>query len=395
MTNYATGAKMLKVFICPWRPLMLTFCFLIVFSQLLKGDSLISGVCDGDTNCFLPDCFCPNNTKGPANVSIDQRPQIVVLAFNDAINDRNYNYYLELLTSNWKNANGCPISMTLFVPDVWTNYTQLQQLWLAGAEIAAFGKSGYGQTAEFYKTITKKSLIDEISGQKEQLVKKGKIPAEYIRGFRIPYLYAGGDDMFDVLTSSGFDYDSSLIVNRRTLNSPPSWPATLDYSWPFECKQGKCPSSSHSSFWEIPIHLFYDFNQTYECQYLDSCAYAVSNEEEAFQLLWRNYLPFYRNRTPFVLNLRAALLNNEFQRTAIRRLILTFMESPEVYMLSMSQLVDWMKNVTSLTDITHSEPWSCTAKKLLDTSSSSGSSSELTIIATNIFMFLVLSYHIK
>ncbi|KAK6999570.1 chitin deacetylase 7, partial [Biomphalaria glabrata] len=75
------------------------------FSQLLKGDSLISGVCDGDTNCFLPDCFCPNNTKGPANVSIDQRPQIVVLAFNDAINDRNYNYYLELLTSNWKNAN--------------------------------------------------------------------------------------------------------------------------------------------------------------------------------------------------------------------------------------------------------------------------------------------------
>ncbi|KAK6999569.1 chitin deacetylase 7, partial [Biomphalaria glabrata] len=72
----------------------------------------------------------------------------------------------------------------------------------------------------------------------------------YIRGFRIPYLYAGGDDMFDVLTSSGFDYDSSLIVNRRTLNSPPSWPATLDYSWPFECKQGKCPSSSHSSFWE-------------------------------------------------------------------------------------------------------------------------------------------------
>ncbi|KAH9499631.1 hypothetical protein Btru_074314 [Bulinus truncatus] len=302
--------------------------------------------------------------QGPVNVTLQQRPHIVVLAFNDAVNERNYKLYSNILKSSHKNPNGCPFGLTLFVSDTWTNYTQLSQLWLDGAEVAAFGKSGYGQTLAFYKNITKKGLLDEIGGAKENFIKKGRIPPDSIRGYRTPHFQTGGDAMFDVLKDYGFDYDSSLIVNRSSMDSPPSWPATLDYRWPFECNVGRCPVSNHSSFWEIPVHLIKDLSKKYECQYIDSCTSSPKDKDEAYQLMWDNYSPFHSTRTPFVFNLRSTWLTIDIHQQAFEKLMGMFIQE-EVFVVTMSQLVDWMKNPTNLNDIDTFEPWSCNEKRVL------------------------------
>ncbi|XP_059176902.1 chitin deacetylase 1-like [Physella acuta] len=335
-----------------------------------EGQDNTWGPCEQEVNCELPACFCANNTQGPEAVPATQRPHIVVLTFNDAVNERNFDYYSKMLTTGWKNSNGCPVRLTLFVSDTWTNYTQVQKLWLAGAEVAAFSKSGYGQTEYFYKTITKEKLREEIGGQKQNFVKKAKIPPYAIRGFRIPYFSAAGDDMFDVLAEENYDYDSSLLITRDSMQAPPTWPATLTYKWPFKCKLGHCPLSNHSSIWEVPVQMLYDLNDTFECQYIDACTNAPTTEEGAFQLLWRNFLPYYKSRTPFVLNMRATWLNTDFQRTAFHRLVYSIMDMPEVYFVTMSQLVDWMKNATSLNEIQNFEPWLCPKRELYQSQSS-------------------------
>ncbi|CAL1543560.1 unnamed protein product [Lymnaea stagnalis] len=373
---------------------LLVCCLVILFSISCNGQTLTSaatwGPCVQDSNCQLPDCFCANNTDGPQAVPKKIRPQIVVLSFNDAVNERNFPYYKQMLGAGWKNSNGCPVGLTLFVPDAWTNYTQVKELWLAGAEIAAFSKSGYGQTIYYYNTTTRDILVEEIGGQKDNFVKKAKIPPESIRGYRMPHFIAGGDEMFNVLSDHGYDYDSSLLITRPSLLTPPSWPATLDYKWPFVCKQGRCPVSNHS-VWEIPVNMLLDLNETFECQYIDACTNAPTTEEGAFQLLWRNFLPYYRNRTPFVLNMRATWLNTDFQRTAFHRLVYSFLDSPEVYIVTMSQLVDWMKNATRIEDIQTFDPWLCPQRVLYQAASNVGVNSVLLFVTS----FMSLAWFIK
>ncbi|XP_035828796.1 chitin deacetylase 7-like [Aplysia californica] len=228
------------------------------FLSLTSGQNLASDFnkeCVQDVNCHLPDCFCANNTQGPLTVAAQNRPQIVALSFSDAVNERNFGYYIEMLRSGWKNSNGCPVSLTLFVPDPWTNYTMVQKLWLEGAEIASFGKSGYSQSSYHYKTLSRELLEEEIGGQKDNFVIKAKIPPDAIKGFRMPYFESGSDEMLDVLKEEGYTYDSTLLVNRQTLQEAPSWPATFTYEWPFACKHGRCPTSNHSSLWEVCVCL--------------------------------------------------------------------------------------------------------------------------------------------
>lgn len=70
-------------------------------------------------------------------MTASQTPQIVLLTFDDAVNDINKEHYAELFTSNRTNPNGCPISATFYVSHEWTDYGQVQDLYAAGHEIAS------------------------------------------------------------------------------------------------------------------------------------------------------------------------------------------------------------------------------------------------------------------
>jgi hypothetical protein len=76
---------------------------------------------------------CQQQPPLPAN----RTPQIVLMTFDDSVNDKNMAYYSRLFfNSSRRNANGCKTAATLFLSHEWTNYAQVNQLYGAGFEVA-------------------------------------------------------------------------------------------------------------------------------------------------------------------------------------------------------------------------------------------------------------------
>ena len=66
-----------------------------------------------------------------------QVPQLVLLTFDDAVNSSNSELYSDLFEKDRRNPNGCPIASTFYVSHEWTNYSQVQNLYADGHEIAS------------------------------------------------------------------------------------------------------------------------------------------------------------------------------------------------------------------------------------------------------------------
>lgn len=64
-------------------------------------------------------------------------PQIVLMTFDDAINEINEEHYEDLFKKGRKNPNGCPISATFYVSHEWTEYSKVQNLYADGHEMAS------------------------------------------------------------------------------------------------------------------------------------------------------------------------------------------------------------------------------------------------------------------
>lgn len=64
-------------------------------------------------------------------------PQIVLLTFDDAVNDINKEIYADLFYRGRRNPNGCPITATFYVSHEWTDYSQVQNLYADGHEMAS------------------------------------------------------------------------------------------------------------------------------------------------------------------------------------------------------------------------------------------------------------------
>lgn len=70
-------------------------------------------------------------------MDVSQVPQMVLLTFDDAVNDLNMGYYSELFEKGRVNPNGCPIVSTFYVSHEWTDYSQVQNLYADGHEMAS------------------------------------------------------------------------------------------------------------------------------------------------------------------------------------------------------------------------------------------------------------------
>ena len=68
---------------------------------------------------------------------------MILLTFDDAVNDVNFPLYEEIFEEISKrkrkrtNPNGCPIRATYFVQNEWTDYGKVQTLYARGHEIAS------------------------------------------------------------------------------------------------------------------------------------------------------------------------------------------------------------------------------------------------------------------
>lgn len=64
-------------------------------------------------------------------------PQIVLITFDDAVNDLNKEIYADIFQRGRTNPNGCPITATFYVSHEWTDYSQVQNLYADGHEMAS------------------------------------------------------------------------------------------------------------------------------------------------------------------------------------------------------------------------------------------------------------------
>lgn len=70
-------------------------------------------------------------------MSLEETPQLVLITFEDAVNDVHNNIFETLFDSNHKNPNGCDIRGTFFVSHEWTDYSLVQNLYAVGHEIGS------------------------------------------------------------------------------------------------------------------------------------------------------------------------------------------------------------------------------------------------------------------
>lgn len=85
--------------------------------------------------CTLPYCNCASSAI-PGGRKTEEIPQLVMITFDDSINDLNWDLYREIF-SNRVNPNGCPALGTFYVSHEWTDYSQVQTLYSEGHEMAS------------------------------------------------------------------------------------------------------------------------------------------------------------------------------------------------------------------------------------------------------------------
>ena len=186
--------------------------------------------------CQLPDCMC-GGTQMPGNMSASRTPQLVVLTFDDSVNDLNKRLYQDIFHPSRKNPNGCPIAATFYVSHEWTDYALVQSLYSDGHEIASHSISH-----SFGEQFSKKKWTKEMAGQREILAGFAGIKLEDVRGIRAPFLAIGGNNMFSMLYEANFTYDSSMPIYD---NTPPTFPYTMDYKLSHDCMIPPCPNKAY------------------------------------------------------------------------------------------------------------------------------------------------------
>lgn len=299
--------------------------------------------------CQLPNCNC-GSPKIPGGLRAKDVPQIVLLTFDDAINDLNWEIYEEIFNSGRKNPNGCPILGTFYVSHEWTDYSQVQTLYSRGHEMASHGVSH-----SFGEKFTKNQWHREVHGQRQILNLYGGVKMEDVRGMRAPFLQVGGNKQFEMLYEANFTYDSSMPVFE---NNPPYFPYTLDYALNHECMIAPCPTKSYPGLWEIGMIMWEDLRGG-RCSMADACQ-NPSDSESIFKFLIKNFNRHYKsNRAPFGLFYHSAWFNTDHHRKGFIKFLDHILTKSDVYFVTNWQMIQWMKEPTSLDEIGNFKPWKC------------------------------------
>lgn len=301
--------------------------------------------------CRLPDCKC-GDTLTPGGLEPKVIPQVVLLTFDDAVNDLNWEIYEELFTGR-TNPNGCPILATFYVSHEWTDYGQVQTLYSRGHEMAS-----HSITHSFGEKFSKSQWFKEVNGQREILNMYGGVKMNDVRGMRAPFLQIGGNKMFEMLYDANFTYDSSMPIFE---NSPPLWPYTLDYQLNHECMITPCPTKSFPGVWEVGMTMWVDLRGG-RCSMGDACS-NPADEDGVYEMLMKNFNRHYKsNRAPFGLFYHSAWFNTVHHRRGFLRFMATVNSLPDVWFVTNWQMLQWMRQPTPIAEINSFEPWQCPAK---------------------------------
>lgn len=82
----------------------------------------------------VPTGFCsPDGTQIPGRLEPNTVPQMIMISFDDAVNNNNIEIYNKLFKEGRNNPNGCSIKSTFFISHKYTNYSAVQELHRKGS----------------------------------------------------------------------------------------------------------------------------------------------------------------------------------------------------------------------------------------------------------------------
>ncbi|XP_063928336.1 uncharacterized protein LOC135141291 isoform X4 [Zophobas morio] len=299
--------------------------------------------------CLLPDCYC-GGKEIPGDLPVEQVPQIVLLTYDDSVNDLNKGLYSDLFEKGRVNPNGCPIAATFYVSHEWTDYSQVQNLYSDGHEIASHTVSH-----SFGEQFSQKKWTREVAGQREILSAYGGVHLEDVRGMRAPFLSVGGNKMFKMLYDSNFTYDSSMPIYE---NKPPSWPYTLDYKLFHDCMIPPCPTRSYPGVWEVPMVMWQDLNGG-RCSMGDACS-NPPDSEGVFKMLTKNFQRHYTtNRAPFGLFYHAAWFTQPHHKEGFINFLDSILQMKDVWLVTNWQAIQWIRDPTPNSRLGSFQPFQC------------------------------------
>jgi len=305
------------------------------------------------SKCRLPDCRC-GSTETPGNMSAKRLPQLVILTFDDSVNDLNKGLYQEIFHPSRKNPNGCPIAATFYVSHEWTDYGLVQSLYSDGHEIASHSISH-----SFGEQFSKKKWMKEMAGQREILSGFAGIKLEDVRGIRAPFLAIGGNPMFSMLYEANFTYDSSMPIYE---NKPPSFPYTMDYQLAHDCMIPPCPNRAYPGVWEVPLVMWNDLKEG-RCSMADACN-NPSTAEGVYYMIMKNFQRHYNtNRAPFGLSYHPAWFTTPHHREGFELFLDTIVAMEDVWLVSAWQTIQWMRDPQPIERAESFPPFQCDYKE--------------------------------
>ncbi|ODM88089.1 Chitooligosaccharide deacetylase [Orchesella cincta] len=275
----------------------------------------------------LPNCRCSGNDI-PGKFCC--KKQLVFLTFDDAVAIQNIDFYREVLFHR-RNPNNETITATFFITHEYTNYGLVHELYRRNHDIALHSMTHNPLTA-YWASLNATMWQKEVVDQREQLSNFARVPpTAAIQGLRAPFLQIGGDPMYNVLKQGGFKWECS----RPTLNfrKPGLWPYTNDYLSHQDCQIQPCPVGEYKGFWTVPmLDMIGDNNAG--CAMVDTCTPGT-----------------------FGIYTHAAWLNGTDDEGTVARKegYIRFLDylgtKNDVYIVGISQALEWVKNPTPLDQI--------------------------------------------
>ncbi|KAI8815698.1 uncharacterized protein EV422DRAFT_548447, partial [Fimicolochytrium jonesii] len=281
--------------------------------------------CDA-TACKAPACRCASATP-----PVDDPPMFLTLTFDDSVQASVWKQ-AQALFANRKNPNGCPARATWYTQVDYSDPYMVTQWYAQGNEIADH-------------TITHSFPTNaEIVGMAKWANELAGIPKSKIKGFRFPLLNYTAE-AFGRLSSLGFEYESSLSAT-----GPDNvWPYTLDYGTVNACLGAIniCGQDLKAKgMWEIPMYSAMDPYNLPILTAPTAPAQVTANYKTDFDNHYKT------GRVPYGVYLHPTWLtantpgqpDGTAKLAAVNAFLDYAMAQPNTWMVTGSQLIEYMKN---------------------------------------------------
>ncbi|XP_026462425.1 uncharacterized protein LOC113364159 [Ctenocephalides felis] len=321
--------------------------------------------------CHLPECYC-TASQIPGGLPASETPQIIYVSITGSVTSSEDDDDYDLLSRGLfpqglvRNPNGCPPRLTWFLTHRDTDYASVQKIWHDGHEIGVNSVTHRGPSDWWARNATIEDWFDEMVGGANIARRFSSVRSQEIRGTRAPFLAPGSDRQFLMMQEFGFEFDSSLRSNGTY------WPYTLEYKMPHQCigEYQTCPTRSYPGIWEFPINPIAPMDGPINrvdptCAILDpntECGSRISGEE-AFRSFSLAFVRSYKtNRAPVGFHFRSSWLKIRRNFDAFQRFLDEALRRNDVYLVTMHQVLEWIRKPTPLSRILDFEPWKCPKK---------------------------------